>query len=232
MLHRANKHFYNGYKKRPEISTLGRGKSFHFVIMGDSTMDGSSTSKLQFGPAQVLVDTLANKYKVTVHSLATAGAKSSDVVRDQLPVVNALPKVDIIFIYMGANDVIRFVRPSVIAGNYRKILISTQERQIPVIASEIVNYWYFSIFSVWHRLWIYFAVNSANRWTRSLVSGYKNFVLIYVKKLHKRYRGKQYLADGFHPSDITHKAWGQYILAQVSHNPKTKKLFAGIIHKS
>ena len=79
------RHFYAGYRKKPQLYHQGKGPDCQVVILGDSTFDGSSLNKLRYGPAEAIVRQLASTRRVTVHMLAVEGAKTGDVVLRQLP---------------------------------------------------------------------------------------------------------------------------------------------------
>lgn len=149
---------YQEAKAKPGI-TFGKGKPFHVAILGDSTFDVRGDSKIMYGAAQVFVDELSRKYKVHVHMLAKAGAKSSDVIRSQLPELARLQHIDLVIVYMGANDAFRINNPFVVGKSYSALLKFTEKRKITVIASEIASYWHLSIFSFAHRILLYLVIH-------------------------------------------------------------------------
>src|SRR5689334_17559575 len=89
---KMRKEFYHAYKNKihQPVQTFGSGKPFHFAIIGDSTFDTHGDTKVLFGPAQVMIDTLAKHNQVSVHPFAKAGAKSYDVIREQLPLLKKI----------------------------------------------------------------------------------------------------------------------------------------------
>lgn len=234
-LSRIQKQFYTLHTTKPNRTdqTFGRGEPFHLAILGDSTFDVRADSQTAYGPAQVFVNHLSVRRAVNIHFLAKAGAKTGEVISEQLPKLDKLPRVDLVVVYMGANNVVRFGHPSHIEQDYEILLRATDIQNIPVIASEIANYWHFTVFSWGHRLWLYYSIHSANRRLRTVFANSKKGVLVSVKfmhlELHKQRRRSPYLSDGFHPDDNANITWGEHLLSAGLNDPKTKHILTGII---
>jgi lysophospholipase L1-like esterase len=208
----------------------GSGKPFHFAIMGDSTFDVRGDQKLAYGAAKPVIDYLAKHNKVHVHLLARSGAKSRDVVSDQLPKLKAIPHVDLVFVYMGANDAFGLKNPFAVGRNYKTLLSYTNMRKIPVLASEIANYWHLGAILIPGRLWLYTAIHIQNFAIKSAVAGSKYVALVkvkeYHKQVHKNRRVNPYLLDGVHPTDKAAMEWGSYLLGQAIHDQATASVFS------
>lgn len=231
ILKRVANEFYrnNSQKSQPTTLTFGQGKAFHLVILGDSTFDVRADAKITLGPAQVIVKELAKHHKVHVNLLAKAGAKSYDVVEQQLPALKKLTQVDLIIVYMGANNAVYLKSPWQVGKDYNQLLDLTENRGIPIIASEVANYWYLGIFSWLHRLWLYVSVHIENKRIRAAFTGRTRAVLLPIKQIHRdihrNRRTKPYLSDGFHPNDAINVVWGNLLLELAKNNPNTKDVF-------
>ena len=122
---------YAGWRRLPQFAGFDATGSFgdpghptlKFVVVGDS---GSTGPGLE-GPDDIWVRQvarrLADRFNVHLHSLAVGGARSADVVRDQLgPAVELEP--DLAFVAVGVNDMLRGVPVSVYERNLDRIVES------------------------------------------------------------------------------------------------------------
>jgi lysophospholipase L1-like esterase len=230
-MRKVSKLFHAEYRKKKKLGLekFGNGKAFHLVIMGDSTFDVRGDTTMPYGPAQVFIDKLAEHYTVHVHLLARAGAKSYDVIATQLPKLKALAKVDLVVVYMGANNAVYFKSPFPISKDYQKLLAFTEARAIPVAASEVANYWHFSLFSLVQRAWLYVAIHIENARIRQAFEGTKHASLFALKQvhnaIHKERHKEPYLLDGFHPNDASNVTFGKAMLEANMKHPAIDALF-------
>jgi len=83
-----------------------------YVALGDSAAQGIGASSPRKGYVGLLAESLSKKYDrpVRVINLSVSGAKVNDVIRDQLPKLEALnlPDDTIITLEIGANDMGNF----------------------------------------------------------------------------------------------------------------------------
>jgi lysophospholipase L1-like esterase len=228
---KVSKLFHAEYnkKKKSGLEKFGKGKAFHLVIMGDSTFDVRGDTEVPFGPAQAFVNELAKLYAVQVHLLARAGAKSYDVTAKQLPQLKDLPKVDLIVIYMGANDGVYFKSPFRVGKEYQQLLAFTEVQGILVSAGQIANNWNLDLFPWLQRAWLYFAIHIQNAGIRRAFEGTNHAVLANVsqthKDIHKNRRQQPYLLDGFHPTDQANLTLGKNVLQQSMELPAIASFF-------
>lgn len=227
--------FYGDHTEKPDRShaVFGSGKPFHLAILGDSTFDVHSKSKVPYGPAQPFIDRISKSRKTHVHFFASAGAKTNDVIQGQLSELKNVPKVDLVLVYMGANDVVTGHWPGKVGKAYETLLGFTEQKQITVVASELANYWHFSLFPRLYRAWLYIAIHIANAGLRSRAKRTKYVAVTSVKKMHrtihKNRKTEPYLLDGFHPDDRSSIKWGEVMLEKALLDPKTKQLFTDIM---
>lgn len=81
----------------------------HYLALGDSAAQGVGASTVEKGYVSLLAARLAEETgrTVAVTNLSVTGAKSDDVVRDQLPQLAELPFTpDLVTVDIGANDVV------------------------------------------------------------------------------------------------------------------------------
>jgi lysophospholipase L1-like esterase len=224
-MRRASKIFKSHYakKKKLGVEKFGRGPAFHLVIMGDSTFDVRGDTEVPYGPAQAFVNEAARHYTVHVHLLAQAGAKTYEVIASQLPKLKALPKVDLVVIYMGANNALFFKSPFTVDKDYRALLAFTESRGMPVAASQLGNYWTMDLFPWVQRAYLYFAVHVENARIRRAFVGTKHASLFALKPahkaIHKRRRKEPYLLDGLHPNDSANMVLGNNMLEASMKHP-------------
>jgi acyl-CoA thioesterase-1 len=86
-----------------EAQTLGSGEPLTYVVLGDSTAVGQGGDYNQ-GIAIASAQLLATNHAVTFQNFAVSGAKTKDVLRDQVDQAAALAP-DVVLIAVGANDV-------------------------------------------------------------------------------------------------------------------------------
>ena len=99
------------------------GAPLNFVVMGDSTSAGIGAGDASNAYPTLLAERLAadtgNRVRLTV--LGVSGARTADVLNDQLPQLAALDP-DLLFIGIGANDVTHLTPLSEIKEDMRQIL--------------------------------------------------------------------------------------------------------------
>jgi lysophospholipase L1-like esterase len=228
---RLHHNFYKHYKPQQDLYVLGSGPAFHIVLLGDSGIDGHGANKLKFGPAQTVIEKLALSHTVTVHIFAKESSRSYDVIRNQLPKVIALNKIDMIFVYMGANNLIRLKSARRVVKDFNELIDAGEKYKVPVVATEIADYHSLSMFSWVQRLIIYILIRRCNAQLRKLAIQRPGFILTNMRWLTKKYVGPDYMADRLHPNDPMIRLWADKAYKTVKESPTTKGLFTGIIAK-
>jgi lysophospholipase L1-like esterase len=223
--------FYKVYKPQQDVYSLGKGPAFHIVLLGDSGIDGHGSNSLKFGPAQTLIESLTRTYSVTVHIFAKESSRSYDVIQKQLPKVKALSQVDVVFVYMGANNLIRLRSSNRVVSDFEILINYTTQKNIPLIATEVANYYHLTMFSWVQRLIIYVLIKDCNTKLRQLAKVHRNFVLVDMTWLTKKYISPAYMADRLHPNDPMIRLWADKAYSAAQTNPATKGLLTGIIAK-
>lgn len=111
-------------------------RHWRWVVVGDSTTTGPGVS----GPDDIWVRQLAERFcqdrSVDIISLAVGGARSRDVLRDQLDRAVSVP-ADIAFVSVGANDVLKGVPAREFAHNLDVIVRRLAEAHSLVVVSGV-----------------------------------------------------------------------------------------------
>lgn len=223
--------FYKSYKSQQDLYTLGKGKEFHIVLLGDSGIDGHASNTLKFGPAQTIIEQLAYTHKVIVHIFAKESSRSYDVISKQLPKVKQLKKVDMIFVYMGANNAIRLKSANCVYEDFATLVEYAEQKKIPVVATEIADYHHLTMFSWVQRVIIWRIIRSCNSKLRNLAAERTNFILADMSWLTKKYISPKWMADRLHPNDPMIRLWADKAFDAARESPETKSLFTDIIAK-
>ena len=223
--------FYKTYKPQSDLYTFGKGKEFHIILLGDSGIDGHASNKLKFGPAQTIIEQLALTHTVVVHIFAKESSHSYDVINKQLPRVKLLKNVDMIFVYMGANNVIRLKSARRVYKDFITLIDYAEGIKTVVVATEVANYYYLNMFSWIQRIFIWKLIRSCNAMLRKLANERANFVLADMSWLTKKYVTSEWMADKLHPNDQMIRLWGDKAFDTAKRNTETKGLFTDIIAK-
>lgn len=86
----------------------GVGEPLGLVLLGDSAVDGYGLDVASALPRQLASRiAVATGRRVRVRSVAVSGARTVDVVTEQLPLLRAAGRVDAVLVGVGVNDVLR-----------------------------------------------------------------------------------------------------------------------------
>jgi lysophospholipase L1-like esterase len=226
MVFRLSRGFHKIYKPNPDLYELGTGPVFHIALLGDSGIDGHRGNTLKFGPAQTIIEKLAEHHTVIVHVFAKEGTKTYQIIERQLPKLRALPKVDMVLVYMGANNAIRGFSSHRVISDYRVLLDYAKQINLPIVATEIADYYYLPMFSWIHKLVVYMRIESCNRQLWQLTKLYDNFVLGDMSWLTKKFIGPEYMADALHPNDKMIRLWADAAYSATKESPATKEILS------
>ncbi|MDQ3766975.1 MAG: SGNH/GDSL hydrolase family protein [Actinomycetota bacterium] len=82
------------------------GRPLRLVVLGDSTAAGVGAGRPELSyPAQLAEQLGEDGYRVNLSALGMSGARTADVLREQVPRAEALDP-DLVFVGIGANDAI------------------------------------------------------------------------------------------------------------------------------
>lgn len=104
----------------PKQMTIGEGKQFRYVVMGDSTAV-SQGSDYNDGYAVASARHLSQKYKVSMLNVGISGATSETVLAKQLDEARKFSP-DMVLLAVGANDATKFTSDATIITSLQKII--------------------------------------------------------------------------------------------------------------
>jgi len=112
---------------------------FIYVALGDSTAQAIGASKPSNGYVALVGKHIEQKTGKKVHiiNLSVSGAKIQDVINDQLPKLSKIPKVDMVTIEIGANNVATYDEAEFTAefsGLLDKLPVGTYVADVPSFA--------------------------------------------------------------------------------------------------
>lgn len=107
---------YAGLRRLPEGDDLDATGVFgddhlprlHVAVLGDSTVTGQGLEDVDATWPRIVARRLSDRYQVVLRSYAVGGAKSRDVLAEQVPIAEMFP-YDIVIVSVGSNDILRMV---------------------------------------------------------------------------------------------------------------------------
>jgi len=113
-----------------------QNNSIVMVALGDSTVQGIGAIRPSDGFVGQLRGRTAKQLgrPVQVYNFSKTGGESGDVVKDQLPRLKALSRVDVVVVAVGPNDITHKKTLSSFLANYEQIL-----KQVPASKTVISN---------------------------------------------------------------------------------------------
>lgn len=113
------------------------GRPIAVAMLGDSSAAGYGMTEVEDTPGAVLASSLSEQAHrpVRLHDLSVIGAKSSDLHPQVEKAIAA--EADIAVILVGANDVIRRVRPTVAVSHLEQAVLRLQEAGVKVLVGTV-----------------------------------------------------------------------------------------------
>jgi lysophospholipase L1-like esterase len=197
-----------------------RKPPFRYVVLGDSTSVGQG-AKLQvenysYQFAQTVL--LKNHESVKISNLAVSGAKTADVLTQQIAEAIAL-NPDLIMLSIGANDVIGVIRAHEFRQNYKMILQQLQQTSANIVLLNI------PAFSTSPLLWEPYrslAHNRAAQFNQIITELGSNISNIKVVDIYKGTEPdfrldpqRNFSQDNFHPSSAGYSVWARVITESI-----------------
>lgn len=190
--------------------------ALNYVVLGDSLSSGVGTDNyFQSFPYLFAQKLSATTGKLNLINLSKPGARTSDVLKIQLPKVLSL-NPDYISLLIGINDIHGLISETDFDQNFGQIidnLVTSTHSQIyvlniPFLGSEKLIHQPYRILFDWR-----------TRQFNSFISSYCNFKRIHCIDLYSATKlifSKQsdfYSRDQFHPSEAGYLMWSQLIYA-------------------
>lgn len=193
----------------PESKTL--------VILGDSLMSGTGSTREENSMAYLIAPGLAQGQNIELHNFARPGVGVKDVLERQVEEVSKL-KPDYVVLMIGINDVNEWVSTSKFKNDYSQIierLEMTGARitliNVPFLGSNKI------LLPPWNVIYNY-RIGSFNAQINETASENNLQVLNLHDKFYKDFINSSdlYAEDQFHPSDKGYALWAEFINSQLN----------------
>jgi acyl-CoA thioesterase I len=204
--------YYTHYSTNPEIvqldSKMGQGEEIKYIAAGDSTAVGEGATTLEKTYPVKIAQYLAATNKVDYKNIGVRGAKTSDVITQQLDQIIKLSP-NIITISIGANDATHLVSNDKVLSNYRYIIKELTEKTTAEI--YITNIPNFTGATLLPHPFISLIEHRSEK--LNLEISKFNSDRVHIINIHDygwdRYPDRQatYSLDHFHPSDLGYENW-------------------------
>lgn len=204
----------NAFDKYQIINNKARKDgSLVYAALGDSLTAGIGVSSFDQTYVYRLAQTLSKDGNITLYDLGIPGAKTEDVIKKELPLVQSL-RPNYVSLLIGLNDAMSLESPSTFRQNYQVILSSLNSLgttkviviSIPALSSAKTLYPPYNFLMGWR-------IRQFNSIISQLVKG-KNYTYVDLYKATKTDFDKDpslYSADNFHPGFRGYKIWGDVI---------------------
>lgn len=195
---------------------LGQGPSFKYIAAGDSTAVGQGASSAEQSYTYKIAQFLSNTNTVQYKNIGVIGAKTDDVINEQLTKIIDF-KPDIITLSIGANDVTHLHNKNKVLKNIRTILQDLTENttaQIYITNIPIVDRTTLLPFP--YRKILEYKVKKINPNIEALESD-----RIHVIDIHEfgwnRYADIRttFAQDQFHPNDEGYANWANAFIFRI-----------------
>jgi len=230
-LNRSYAYIYNGIGnaglRSPDIKhtymITGVNKSkaapILYLALGDSLTAGVGAADFQQSYPYLVTEKLAaNGLVVTLKDFAISGAKTSELISDQL--VNAIAsKPNVVTLLIGVNDIHGNVSKATFERNYGEILKQlNQNTSAKIYAISIPYIGSNTLFLPPYRLYFNHQTKEFNQVIKKLAADYQaHYIDIYTPTVNLFMKsGPQYSVDSFHPSAEGYKLWAGIIYDSLS----------------
>lgn len=199
---------YQAYWNRQNAQSLQAGELL-YVALGDSTAQGIGASQPKKGYVGLVAKELASKEGKQVHivNLSKTGAKLSDVLERQLPLMKQQPIDDktVVTIEIGANDMSSF-EPQRFEKDMNEIIDQLPKQ---TVVSDM------PYFGGGRHKSSETAAEQASEIIRRLAKQHKLKVAGLHDLLQQNDGWRIYALDQFHPSNTGYRIWAQAFLGQL-----------------
>lgn len=205
-------------KKFYEKHFAAKQKTFVYVALGDSTVEGIGATKPERSFPGIINNYLMHKYKaVEFYNLGKGHARARDIVENQLEKAISL-NPDLITISIGANDVLRRSRLSSFDKNIEIILQRLKQEtkseviinsipditQTPVAPKQFKHIGKLAIWRFNQRL-----KKQSQKANATLID------LFSLSAVYAKNYPEAFWEDGFHPSDFGYAIWANTIITHL-----------------
>lgn len=193
--------------------TQGSGPALKYIAAGDSTAVGEGASVVENTYTVKIANELIKTNTVEYKNIAVRGAKTSDVINNQLQqIVEFQPNV--ITISIGANDATHLVASKQVFANYQTIIQKlTSETKAKIYITNIANFTGAKLLP-WPVIKLY-EYNSAKLNPKLLALETDRVKIVNIHDFGwDKFpdRSVTYSLDLFHPSDAGYQNWADAFL--------------------
>lgn len=192
----------------------GAGAALHLVWLGDSTAAGvGTTSAAQAIPRRVAA---ALDRPIELTSLAVSGDRVADVLADQVDRLSSL-QPDIVFVSIGANDVVHLTSRADFRSDYQRLVESVPDDALLVLLG-VPDMGAPPRFAQPLRAVAAFRGRQLDGVTRAVA---RDAGAVYVDiagetgATMRRDTGRYFAPDRYHPSDDGYELWADAVLEQL-----------------
>ena len=190
------------------------GNPLRFVVLGDSTSAGIGSGGAEFAYPTLLAERLAEDTgkRVELTVLGISGARTADVLADQVPQVAAL-EPDLVFLGIGANDVTHLTPLDEIQDDMDAILERLAETGADIAVAGAPDMRVYA----WHQPLRYITYLRGKQVADAIeeVAHEKNVAVVELAEETGRFFAEEpeahFSEDEFHPSALGYQRWADAI---------------------
>jgi acyl-CoA thioesterase I len=198
--------------------TLGSGPALKYIAAGDSTGVGYGASDETKTYTYQVAQFLAKNHTVEYRNISVVGAKTEDVLQNQISQIIAY-QPDIITISIGPNDATHLVSENKIISNYKNIIAQLEQgTKAKIYITDIANFKDASVLPWFYYYLLEYRSSYINPKILALEDTRTKIVDIHNFGWANYNRPKTYAADNFHPNDLGYQNWTNAFLNKISSN--------------
>lgn len=190
----------NPSSSQPYVVDSEKTEGIKIAFLGDSLTAGVGAKGLEDTYPYIIAKKLTNQYQVQVLSLGVPGAKTYDVLGNQVRVINDFAP-DKVIVFVGINDLINRVAPGVTENNLRQIINNLNISKDNLF---IVNIPYLGTNKLYLSPWKTYFSYQTRRYNKIFFDlksdGYNVIDLFSNTEQQFKNDGALYLVDQFHPN--------------------------------
>ena len=190
-----------------EVEVLGSGEEIKYIAAGDSLAFGTGASGPENTLAYKIAELLGTNKKVIYRNIAEEGAKTEDIITDQLEEMVSFDP-DVILITVGGNDAMHLRQPEDVTANYKTIISTLEERtEGKIYISNIPNFKEADIFPIWYREIIDERYLDTNAEILKLENERVKIIDAYTTWDDVKDSDSVFAIDNLHPNDYGYDFW-------------------------
>lgn len=211
--------FYYKYNRLPTLvenkqpeQILGHGEKLKYLAMGDSTAVGLGASEISNTYTYKIAKTLSTNYEVNYKNIGVVGAKTEDIINNQLEQATDF-KPDVVTISIGGNDATHLVSPKKVMENLNSIIERiTKETSAKIYLTDTPNFKWATVLPWFYRKLLETRSQSLNKKIKEIEIK-RNDGRVKIVNIHDfgwssfPDLSKTNAKDNFHPNDLGYQNW-------------------------